>query len=898
MRKILLGTVAAFTLTLPMSEATAATQLGLNIQNNSNEIVQISMARRMIGRTESRIRIYSQWLARNEHRAGSSLYNRINQMLSDYQEDLVIYQNILNPVTEPAPVVLVSTVSSASDETLTTVSDPVLVDTQITTSESVDGNIVQVIETITETYQTTTTTKVIRTTTVTKTYSDGKVETTSSESVVSETQSVATSTTVNSTVIDEYALVSEPTQEPTNPTDAPILTVEEYAAREDVNIRYSDTYIEAAQSYNPNYTPFVIQHTSGLGVYANWTEFTGATAAWSRGYTGKGSTVAILDTGIDTDHAEFADSIVGAECFTGMCNAGYETIEDLHGHGTHVAGIAVANLDGSGMTGVAPDANLLIGKVGFDNGYIEMDKVNDAYMWAVENGADAVNLSASVNYDHIYKNSITEIGDGFYRSTDGRTSYHTLGYNQLLAPDSFLRPLAETIDNNEAVFVVAAGNQGLDIPTFPAHMAVMEDANGNLAAGGKVIVAGAWDMGANDIAFFSNRAGTMCFNYNEAQNTCDSDYRISDFYLMAPGRNIASTENDGTYTLMSGTSMAAPAISGGVALIHQMWPHMTGENVVKLMMQTGDKSFANYDVNIHGQGIMDLDAATTPQGAIGIPTDGRVDGTVSTTNGTVAMSSVQLASLSRTMIVDEYDRDFYVDANQMNVVVDTRAVNPTLNALTGSNADAYLSYTRGMNIPMGTAQLSMTDENVGVSFDMEGVTLGYVSESGTFLGNMANSDLIRVNGADTLYATLNQEYSTGNTTFFGSASIGLTSLDVDTNTILKDASALVSNSVEVGTRFNTGNGSFGLVASLPVAITSGTVSTEFASSVASDGSIQTTTMEESLAGKTREVSLGAFYDFAMTDNSAFSVYAEHRENYAGVSGMDTQEAGVMFSVRF
>lgn len=899
MRKILMGTVAAIAFAVPATEVTAASAVGNFVQSLSTESIRISVARTMLGRTESRIAVYERWIAANQKRQGTSLYNRINQMLIDYREDLTIYQSILNPVTEPAPVVLVSTTSSASDKTFTTVSDPVLINTKIETSESVDGNMVQVIETVTETYQTTTTTKVVRTTTVTKSYSDGKVETSSSEAVVSETQSVATSTKVNSTVVDEYALVVEqPAQEPVETVSSPILSVEEYSAREDVDIRYTDTYIEAAQSYNSNYTPFVIQHESGLGPYANWTSFTGATAAWSRGYTGVGSTVAILDSGIDTDHVEFEGSIVGTECFTAMCNAGYETVEDGNGHGTHVAGIAAANLDGVGMTGVAPDADLLIGKVAFDNGYVQMEVVNNAFNWAVDNGADAVNLSAAVNYDHLYRGSIVEIGDGFYRSTDDRTVYHTQGYNMLLANDSFLWPLAESIDNSEAVMVIAAGNQGLDVPSFPAHMAVMEDADGNLAAGGQVIVAGAWDTGANKIAYFSNRAGTMCFEYNEAQNTCDSDYRISDFYLMAPGKMIASTENDGTYTLMSGTSMAAPAISGGVALIHQMWPHMTGENIVNLMMQTGDKTFAGYDVNVHGQGIMDLDAATTPQGAIGIPTTGRVDGSVAVASGTIAMSGIQLASLSTTMIVDEYDRDFYVDANNMNAVVDTRTVNPTLNALTETNADEYMAFTRGMNIPMGAANVSISEDNVALAYNGDNFTVGYVSENGTFLGNMANSDLIRVNGADTLYASFTQEYTTGNTTFFGNASFGLTSLDVDRNTILKDASTIVSNSIDVGTRFKTGNGSFGLVASLPVAITSGSVSTEFASSVSAEGEIATTKMEEGLSVASREVSVGMFYDFAMTDDSALSVYAEHRENYAGVAGLKGQEAGIMWSVRF
>ena len=73
---------------------------------------------------------------------------------------------------------------------------------------------------------------------------------------------------------------------------------------------------------------------------------------WALGYTGSGVTVAILDTGIDTDHPELVDSIMGGKGF------GYATYEDDHGHGTHVAGIITAN--GAGGTplgyakGVAP----------------------------------------------------------------------------------------------------------------------------------------------------------------------------------------------------------------------------------------------------------------------------------------------------------------------------------------------------------------------------------------------------------------------------------------------------------------------------------------------------------------------------------------------------------------
>ena len=88
----------------------------------------------------------------------------------------------------------------------------------------------------------------------------------------------------------------------------------------------------------------------------------------------KGTTIAILDTGIDLDHPEFVGRIKGAECFTATCDVGYETVDDKSrdSHGTHVAGIgAAAALDGVGTTGVAPDADILVGKIAWDNQYYD-----------------------------------------------------------------------------------------------------------------------------------------------------------------------------------------------------------------------------------------------------------------------------------------------------------------------------------------------------------------------------------------------------------------------------------------------------------------------------------------------------------------------------------------------
>ena len=123
---------------------------------------------------------------------------------------------------------------------------------------------------------------------------------------------------------------------------------------------------------------------------------------------------------------------------------------------------------------------------------------------------------------------------------------------------------------------------------------------------------------------------------------------MKDFYILAPGNNVYSSVSGDGYSEMGGSSMAAPQVTGAIGILHEMWPHMKGENLVKLVLNTADTNINGYDVDIHGQGMLDLDEATKPQGAVGVPTTGRVDGTVTSLNNTyfATGSSSAFSSLS------------------------------------------------------------------------------------------------------------------------------------------------------------------------------------------------------------------------------------------------------------
>lgn len=130
----------------------------------------------------------------------------------------------------------------------------------------------------------------------------------------------------------------------------------------------------------------------------------GAPESWERA-TGASTTIAIVDTGADLDHEDLASKIVddvsciGSEGDPQQCGG---SGQDDHGHGSHVAGIAAAATgNGLGVAGTAPDAGILVVRVLEDDGTGQasgtVGDVRAGIRWAVDHGADVVNLSLGEN---------------------------------------------------------------------------------------------------------------------------------------------------------------------------------------------------------------------------------------------------------------------------------------------------------------------------------------------------------------------------------------------------------------------------------------------------------------------------------------------------------------------
>jgi subtilisin family serine protease len=637
--------------------------------------------------------------------------------------------------------------------------------------------------------------------------------------------------------------------------------------------------------------------------------YVNASSAYSRGWTGKDSIVAVADTGYDIDHSEFSGQVVGTKDYT---NTG---VGDNHGHGSHVLGTILAKKDGTGMHGVAFDSKAIVIKIG-DGRAVSLDSAAEGLAWAADQGAIVGNLSANSNYDSWFRNSIVKLGDNNYKTTSESYNYSDGVYYNRMTVDQW-----KTITDKGLVLVNSAGNQGLDISAMPGWFATETDADGNLVLGGKVLIVGSYNQNTDVIDGFSNKAGHLCRVV--VDDTCRDQYKTSDFYVLAPGSTY-STNNVGGYDTMRGTSMAAPIVTGQIAILHQMWPHMKGENLVKLVTNTADKNIPGYDVNIHGQGLVDFDEATKPQGAVGIPTTGRVDGSTSTIDNTyVSSGSTSLASLSNLniMVLDDYDRDYYLNLGNSFTVKDTRKYSDVQMLVDNKNTylphqQMYGSFAQGgqydlaknYNFGFYTGENGNGDYslNVGKDFYLNNkfklkTSVGYMSEQDTWLGNSSDGVLAVGDNNDTTSANIGVSYQLGNNVLTLDYSKGKTDISTVDNSLIKSFSDVETESYRLAYEIHKDtHTTFGWSFSLPSHITSGSMDLEVAESVNLDGTINYTNINSDLAQGTKEKNLGFFYSKSGEDelDASFNFTAEYRMDKSGVANNDGVEVAMNYVKKF
>lgn len=640
-----------------------------------------------------------------------------------------------------------------------------------------------------------------------------------------------------------------------------------------------------------------------------------ASSAWARGYTGLGSKILIIDTGINLNHTEFKGSITDTRDFA---RSRYG-VTDLVGHGTSMASIAGANWDGTGVAGVAPDAMLAIAKVS-DSSAIGLSQARQALAWGASIGADVANLSANTAYTTTVKRGFYQLSDGSWANRDA--TFVANYYKHSRATGYYLNEnpglWASAMSNSEIVLVNSAGNSGLRYPENPAPIATATNPDGTLVLGGRMMVVGAWDVDNNRMAAYSNQAGHICQYKNQVGGTCLDTYRMSDFYILAPGNAFSADEKGtGVYTNSTGTSEAAAVVSGAVAIIHQQWPQMTGANIVKLLGATANKDLPGYNKDVMGQGLLDLEAATRPFGVVGIPTTGSTKVALSggfSTNSSGGLSAIS-SKLSSVMVTDEFNRDYYVNmAQTANAKMARADYNPIskasfyedynpynkLNYYTNNGKAAFGEYDIKMNMNeyQQTAMVEMGKSTKLNDKTKMRVGFGTMNERSSWMGNTINGALGQVSGSYTQFMNFSGVYNLDkNFSLFGSAWMGYTSANMQSTGLVTNVGATETYSWNMGLDYTREQHSFGATLSQPVTVSRGTVDVSIPIGWTADGQVAYDRSTVSIRPTTHEYDVGMYYKYK-TPTMSLVTYGEHHINYLNQPGVTNTLFGMAIAKEF
>ncbi|MHC9043545.1 S8 family serine peptidase [Microbacterium saperdae] len=268
---------------------------------------------------------------------------------------------------------------------------------------------------------------------------------------------------------------------------------------------------------------------------------------------GEGVTIAVIDTGIGIVPATFGDAVVGGTDVSGTGTPdGRTPLGAIDGnHGSWVASLAAGRgaPDGTGMIGVAPEANLLSISVGFGAAAAVpfTEQVAKGMRWAVDNGADVINLSFTTN---------------------------TLDWDESW-DDAFLYAF-----EHDVVVVVAAGNRG----------------SGTSIIGAPATIPGVLTVGGVD------QTGTASIEASTQGITIG---------ISAPSEGLLGMSADGKLASWSGTSGAAPIVAGIAALIRSAHPDIKAIDVINRIIKTAipvDGAEKPSDP-LYGYGLVDAAAA-------------------------------------------------------------------------------------------------------------------------------------------------------------------------------------------------------------------------------------------------------------------------------------------------
>jgi subtilisin family serine protease len=300
--------------------------------------------------------------------------------------------------------------------------------------------------------------------------------------------------------------------------------------------------------------------TGGSGSLAQSIPLIGGDKVHALGYTGRGITVAVLDTGVDETHPDLAGGIVDEQCFcrnfdgSGCCpngqtsQAGAGAAKDDHGHGSNVAGI-IGSRGVVSSVGVAPGVNYVVVKVlDSSNRFASTSQVISALDWLIDHHPEVRAVNMSLGTDALFA--------GYCDSVNASTMAFASAIN--------------TLRSGGTLTVVSSGNE--------ASATGMES---------PACIQNAISVGA----VYDANVGPVSFNCTDATTTADQitcfTNSNSTLDMLAPGAIITSDWLRGGLSSFRGTSQAAPHVTGSVAILLEVQPALKPDDIETVLKATG-----------------------------------------------------------------------------------------------------------------------------------------------------------------------------------------------------------------------------------------------------------------------------------------------------------------------
>ncbi|MBB4085670.1 S8 family serine peptidase [Sphingomonas carotinifaciens] len=309
-----------------------------------------------------------------------------------------------------------------------------------------------------------------------------------------------------------------------------------------------------------------------------------AAFAYDKGITGKGVTIAVIDTGIAASSAEFAGRISPdsrtfksriARCATCAPETVTFPLDDVQGHGTEVASVALAAKNGAGVQGVAYDATLLALKVVAP----DLKVVTATSVIKEGSGANAASIAPAITY---------AVEKGAFVISMSLNGDHG---GQIAADE---RAAMDSVVKADRLLVQSVSNFVDDKSAAPGTI------TRNLVGS---------NLENRDNFLFGIRVDSAL--RPPSGNGLPGD--LADRTLAVVATDVSVVGKDGQITTVTGNSFAAPAIAGAAALLKQYWPQLGGKAISRILLDTATELGDKGTDQIFGAGLLNVEAAMKAQ---------------------------------------------------------------------------------------------------------------------------------------------------------------------------------------------------------------------------------------------------------------------------------------------